>query len=238
MLYHSHPLETEAVNVTLSTGLPVQRPITRRNHRSAFESPLNTSHPMEGMTYHSNTDQFDVIYRAGPMYAGAASDPYLAGIEVGRRLQLEQDSMHFSRYRSRLHAAQRRHDELVVSREKYCLRVAHLEKEIMTLRDRLMATQMSYGFVEDLEQETPVNLVPESGGYSSNTRNSSRDNDGLQRERERETSFKFYDDDEDFGLAQQLQFMDERDTVGGFSTIYVHESRYVEVRRGFHFCIF
>ncbi len=163
MLYHSHPLESEAVNVTLSTGLPVQRHITRRNHRSAFESPLNTSHPMEERSYHSNTDQFDGIHCAGPMYGGATSDPYLMGIEVGRRLQLEQDSMHFSRYRSRLQAAQRRHNELVISREHYSLRVAHLEKEIMTLRDRLMATQLSCGFVEDLEQETPVDLGSERG---------------------------------------------------------------------------
>lgn len=237
MLYHSHPLETEAVNVSFSTGLPAQRPLSLRNHRGVVNSPLDTVHLLEESDYHSGAQQFDSTHYADIMYARAASDPYLAGIEVGRRLQLEEDSMHFSRYRSRIQAAQRRHDELLTSREHYCLQVERLEKEVMTLRDRLMAMQMSYGdfFVDDREREAPVNsLESEHRDHLPNEGRATL----YEEERERERLFGFSDGDEDFELAQQLHFMDERDRIGGFSTIRILESRYVEVLYSIHFCVF
>jgi hypothetical protein len=208
MIYHSHPLEGTGVRVYLSSS-------SSRNNLLAA---------------HAYTKHVDQTFRSAPMHSKEGT--FKDGIALGRRLQLEDDSIHFSRYRGRLQMARKQQEELHVSQHRYRERTKSLEAEIGVLRDRLMAMQMAYDDIvgrvdgappsqwasefSSFEPKSHINSPASSTGsfeHAENASNTWPDDDAVMVRRE-EAGFGFSDDgddEDDFLLAQQLQFMDGRE---------------------------
>lgn len=200
MVYHSHPLENEEINVIFAKGTICGHSTIPSTQKDFLENSMSfrTIHLLDECTEcHVYTKHVDLTLSTDPKarHSHKGRDLYLEGVEVGRRLQLEEDSMVFSRYRGRLQAASRREQELLVVHERYRQKVDRLEKEIMDLGDRLMAMQMAYNDVAGIDHDSP-RIVP-------------LDHVATESDSFEEGPFNLGNDD--FLLEQQRNLLDERD---------------------------
>lgn len=238
MIYHSHPLEGTGVRVYLSSPSSSNDHLAPKRESSTFiddfpepHSSFDTVHSLEECRdCHAYTKHVDQTFRSDPMRSEEGT--FKDGIALGRRLQLEDDSTYFSRYRGRLQIARKQEEELLLSQHRYRQRTESLEAEIGVLRDRLMAMQMAYDdVVGRVDGAPPTQWASESFPFeprshvnspgssttsfehAGNASNTWPDDDAVMLRRE-EVGFDlsdYGDDEADFLLAQQLHFMDGRE---------------------------
>ncbi|KAJ3502155.1 hypothetical protein NLJ89_g9015 [Agrocybe chaxingu] len=145
---------------------------------------------------------------------GQAEDAFLEGVLQGQRTQREKDEAQLARYREKLDCMQQELHDSQTLQTQYQDEAEGLKAELAGVQDRLFALQLAY---EELSSDTarlhrvaesssPIRDVPhdvaspDTGSVSPSSSSVSWPGDE-----------DFFEEDDEFGIMQQLHLMDEWD---------------------------
>ncbi|KAF8959284.1 hypothetical protein BDZ97DRAFT_1396030 [Flammula alnicola] len=148
MSYLSHPLETEGDSFHPTGRIPTRSLTPEGNSHShlglfdddlwPYDSPFSTVHPLdecrECHAYIKHVDQTSIASDPAVQSYSRPGRTFFDGIEVGRQLQLEENSMYFSRYRGRLQLARKQYEESLLANSQYRDQAELLEWSLRLLR--------------------------------------------------------------------------------------------------------
>ncbi|CAA7261238.1 unnamed protein product [Cyclocybe aegerita] len=145
---------------------------------------------------------------------GQAEDAFLEGVLQGQRTQREEDEAQLARYREKLDSMQHKLDESQALQTQYQDEAEGLKAELAGVQDRLFALQLAYEELSSdrvrlhrvAESPPPIRDVPHDVA-SPDTESVSPSSSSVSWPGDEE----LFEEDEEFGIMQQLHLMDEWD---------------------------
>lgn len=138
-------------------------------------------------------------------------------VALGRRMQFEEDSTIFSRYRSKLDSLRRKREQESLLGQRYCYEADLMRVELAEAKDKLLALQIAYEELLLSRETVGARSSPAIGNNAV----------PLSTSEELPT---LHDDEDQFDVLQQVQLMDQLNgdaVMSELGSVSIHYSRLV-----------